>query len=293
MNITKRLYTYPVLSEERDDYQFSTFDANVSYKMNGVNSIHLEFNIEMDNPDLLSLIGSGRAEYVIHIECSNTSYRTTIHSIAEIVEKDIPIRRISGKIEAVVLIISKSDINGLKVKDWVDDYQDIAFDLSKGSILAYKNITTFDIIKNYEELSSASSIFKVYKRITKEPKPMEVDLDSTQIGIGLGLQEFETYSKFCDKVQFQPLLNTMVVFPALVYVFEELKQDDGIENNEGKKWFVSLSKAYEKRGINLEEEIRLNEKTSVQLAQEAMELPLTAALKTMLDIFDTNEEEEP
>ena len=47
---------------------------------------------------------------------------------------------------------------------------------------------------------------------------MEVDLDSTQIGIGLGLQEFETYSKFCDKIQFQPLLNTMVVFPALVYV---------------------------------------------------------------------------
>ena len=121
---------------------------------------------------------------------------------------------------------------------------------------------------------------------------MEVDLGSSQIGIGLGLQEFEIYSKFCDKVQFQPLLNTMVVFPALVYVFEELKQDDGIENNDGKKWFISLSKAYEKRGINLEEEIKSNEKTSVQLAQEAMELPLTAALKTMSDIFDTNEEEE-
>ena len=97
MNITKRLYTYPVLSEERDDYQNSTFDANVSYKMNGVNSLHLEFNIEMDNPDLQSLIGSGRAEYVIHIECSNTSYRTTIHSIAEIVEKISPLEELVEK----------------------------------------------------------------------------------------------------------------------------------------------------------------------------------------------------
>ena len=102
----------------------------------------------------------------------------------------------------------------------------ITFDLSKGSILAYKNIPTFDIIKNYEELNSASSIFKVYKRITTEPKPMEVDLDSAQIGIGLGLEEFEIYSRFCDKAQFQSILNTMVVFPALVYVFEELKQQE-------------------------------------------------------------------
>lgn len=292
MNITKRLYTYPVLSEERNDYQNSKFDASVNYKMNGVNSLHMEFNIEMDNLDLQSLIVSGQAEYVIHIECSNTSYRTTIHSITELVEKDIPIGMVSEKIEVVALIVSKSEIKGLKVKDWVDDYQDIPFDLSKGSILAYKNIPTFSVIKNYEELSSASSIFKVYKRITKEPKPMEVDLDSTQIGIGLGLQEFEIYSKFCDKVQFQPLLNTMVVFPALVYVFEELKQDEGIENNDSKKWFISLSKAYEKRGINLENEIRSNEKTSIKLAQEAMELPLTLALKTLLDILGTNEEEE-
>lgn len=29
MNITKRLYTYPVLSEERDDYVDSIFDAEV------------------------------------------------------------------------------------------------------------------------------------------------------------------------------------------------------------------------------------------------------------------------
>lgn len=292
MNITKRLYTYPVLSEERNDYQHSIFDAGVNYKMNGANSLHLEFNIELDNVELLSLINRGEAEYVIHVECSNTSYRDAIHSITEFVEKDIPIGRVNGRIEVVVLIVSKIDIKNLEVEDWVEDYQGITFDLSKGSILAYKNIPTFDIIKNYEELNSASSIFKVYKRITTEPKPMEVDLDSAQIGIGLGLEEFEIYSRFCDKAQFQSILNTMVVFPALVYVFEELKQDDGIENNDGKKWFISLSKAYEKRGIDIDDEIKNNEKTSVQLAQEAMELPLTSALKRLSEIFETNEEEE-
>ncbi len=65
--------------------------------------------------------------------------------------------------------------------------------------LHIKNIPAIDIVKNYEEFNSASSIFKVYKRLTTEPKPMEVELSTAQIGIGLGLEEYEIYSRFCDK----------------------------------------------------------------------------------------------
>ena len=142
----------------------------------------------------------------------------------------------------------------------------------------YKNLPSLDIVKNFEELSNAGSIFMVYKRLTTEPKPMDVNIDSSQIKIGLGTHEYELYLRFCKKVQFQPILNSMIVLPALVYVFEELKQENGIECNEGKAWFVSLNKAYEKRGINFIDEIQSEEKTSVQLAQEAMEIPLSEAL---------------
>ena len=103
---------------------------------------------------------------------------------------------------------------------------------------------------------------------------MEVELSTAQIGIGLGLEEYEIYSRFCDKEEFQPILNSMMVFPALVYVFEELKQENGIENYSGTNWYISLSKAYEKRGVDLENELLYSDKTSVRLAQEAMELPL-------------------
>ena len=48
MNITKRLYTYPVLSEERDDYNDSVFDADVQYKMNGVNNLLFDFDFKLD-----------------------------------------------------------------------------------------------------------------------------------------------------------------------------------------------------------------------------------------------------
>ena len=81
MNITKRLYTYPVLSEERDDYTDSVFDADVQYKMNGVNNLLFDFGIEMDNKELQKMILEGDAEYVVHIECANTSYRTRYSAV--------------------------------------------------------------------------------------------------------------------------------------------------------------------------------------------------------------------
>lgn len=154
-----------------------------------------------------------------------------------------------------------------------------------------KNIDN-STLASYLSTYNSSSIFKVYKRLTTEPKPMEVELSTAQIGIGLGLEEYEIYSRFCDKEKFQPILNSMMVFPALVYVFEELKQENGIENYAGTNWYISLSKAYEKRGVDLENELLYSDKTSVQLAQEAMELPLNAALRKFADLFESGEEEE-
>jgi len=279
-------------SEERDDYVDSIFDAEVQYKMNGVNNLQFDFDIEMDNKDLQRMILAGDAEYVIHIECANTSFRTAIHDISNHVSKEIPIGRINGRIEIIVLIATKKDVSHFVNSKWDDDYQGLSFELSKGSILAYKNIPVIDIVKNYEEFNSASSIFKVYKRLTSEPKPMEIDLSTAQIGIGVGLQEYEIYSRFCDKEELQPILNSMMIFPALVYVFEELKQENGIDNYSGRNWYVSLSKAYEKRGIDLADELLNSDKTSVQLAQEAMELPLNAALRKFADLFENGEEED-
>lgn len=292
MNITKRLYTYPVLSEEKDDYKSSVYDVDFQYRMNGVNNLLLEFNITLDNEEIRKLILDGKAEYVIHIECTNTAFRTTLHSITEQSNIDIPVGRIFGKLEVIALIVLKDNINHFVNLDWNEDYNGISFELAKGSIIGYKNLPALDIVKNYEELTSASSIFTIYKRLTTEEKPMDVNIDSSLIKIGLGTQEYETYSRFCKKTQFQPILNSMLVFPALVYVFEELKQETGIEANQGKAWYISLDKAYEKRGINFIDEIKDDTKTSVQLAQEAMELPLSKALSMFTELFENMEEEE-
>ena len=65
MNITNRLFAYPVLSDEKDDYKDSYFNVNYEHTMQGVNSLKLSFDISMNCCDLEQLIMDGKADYVV------------------------------------------------------------------------------------------------------------------------------------------------------------------------------------------------------------------------------------
>ena len=274
MKITNRLFTYPVLSDEKDDYKESIFSVDYKYMMQGVNSFKLTFDITMNCQALEKLILNGQAEYAIHLECSTTAYREVLHSVSKHIEHEISIGRINGLFEVVAFIILKKNIN-----------------LFAGSILAYQNLSSLDITKDYEEFTNAESIFSVYKKITENDCSAEINLDSAKIRIGLGTKDYDIYARYSTKTELQMIFHSMVIFPALIYVFEELKQEGGQEIYHNKEWFISLERAYLKRGIKFMDEILNDEKTSYQLAQEAMELPLSKALNQISTFFDTIEED--
>lgn len=291
MNITNRLFTYPVLSDDKDDYKESIFNVDYEQTMQGVNSLQLTFDISMNCPELEELILNGQAEYAIHLECSTTAYREVLHSVSKHIEHVIPIGRINGSFDTVAFVILKRNVVNFFCTDWVDDYSGIVFNLSAGSILAYQNLQSLDITKDYEEFTNAGSIFSVYKRITEEERPAEINLDSSKIKIGLGTKDYDIYALYAAKTELQALFHSMIILPALVYVFEELKQEGGEETYHNKEWFMALEKSYSKRGIVFMEEVFNGEKTSYQLAQEAMELPLSRAFAQIPIFFDTTEED--
>ena len=171
MNITNRLFTYPVLSDEKDDYVESIFSVDYEQTMQGVNSLKLTFDIAMNCQELEKLINNGQAEYVIHLECSTTAYREVLQSVSKHIEHAIPIGRINGSFDAVAFVILKKNVANFSCTDWVDDYSEMTFNLFAGSILAYQNLPSLDIIKDYEEFTNAGSIFSIYKRITEDDRP--------------------------------------------------------------------------------------------------------------------------
>lgn len=89
MEIKNRLFPYPVLCDNNDDYIESKFDVTVT-KEEKLNDIILHFDIELDNTELLSLIREGKAEYVMHIECPYTSYRKVVRGFSKPIEYSIP-----------------------------------------------------------------------------------------------------------------------------------------------------------------------------------------------------------
>jgi hypothetical protein len=290
MNITNRLFAYPVLSEEKNDYKQSIFKVNYAQKY-GVNDLQLSFDIEMNCRELQDLILNGQAEYVVHLECTTTAYREVLHSVSSRIDHKISFGRVNGTLEAVAFVILKKPITSFLCRDWVEDFDGMTFDLSQGSILAYQNLESLDITKAYEEFANAESIFSVYKRMTDEDKPAEINLESSKIKIGLGKQEFDVFSTYSTYPELQSLLHAILILPALVYVFEELKQEEGEEIYKGKEWFMALEKAYEKRGINFMDEVLSDEKNSYQLAQEVMEFPISKAIKQIPMLFDDKEED--
>ncbi|MDY4079133.1 MAG: hypothetical protein SOY42_10190 [Clostridium sp.] len=313
MKITNRLYTYPILSEEKDDYLNSKFEVQMGY-IKSVNSIELKFEFYMDNKELEQLIRDGKAEYVIHLECSYTTFRKALSSSTNEIKYEIPISKLNGKLEMVAFIVAKENLVDFYSDDWNEDFEGLKFKIPKAGILAYKNFPPMNILKDFEEFTNASSIFSVCKRQTDEDKPIEVNLNSDKIKIILGPKEYDIFAKFQNNNKLLPIFHSMLILPAFVSVFEELKKN--IELYKEQNWFISLEYAYEKRGLNLikeitgrdnlddiedrddledtkdMEDVENNIKSSFELAQKAMDLPIGKAFSQIINIYEDTEEED-
>lgn len=293
MNITNRLYSYPVLCYEKDDYYDSVFDATLDTSHSTVNSLLIKLHFELKNKEIRSLMLNKKAEFAMHIECPTTSFRTTISSeIRSDIEYPIPYRNLNGKVELVAFVLATENIEGFVSEDWNEDFEGLKFDIPKGSILAFYNLPDLIISKDDQDLMKSSSIFSVTRRNCDAALPINIELSGEKIQIGLTSKEYDFYTKFANVDEARPIVNALVVLPVLVQTFEELRQDGKENEYIDKGWYISLEKAYKKKGVNLQQMLLEGEKTSLEYAQEAMELPITNALDCLDDLFANNEEDE-
>lgn len=290
MNISNRIFTYPVLSDEKDDYVNSKFSTEINYSKSGVNTLELKVEYHLECEEIQKLIDLDLAEFVLHVECSSTGYRRIFRSEYSNATCHIPISKVNSKVEILSLIVAKKDIENFYSNDFVDDFAGEKFNFRKATIIAYENLPVFELTKNYEEYNKGDSIFLIYKISSDEKEKMRVHLDAPKIKIGLGGDEHKLYVQLGNKPTFQPLFHSMIIFPALVYLFGELKIGDAIEENRLRDWYQSLELAYSNRGINLEEEIT-SDKTAIELAQEAMDMPINKAFAQTAFLADNSGDE--
>ena len=90
MEIKNRLFPYPVLCGETDDYVESTEFVIEPKITDTLHELLFEYDYIVKCNSLETILRKGEAEYVLHIECSTTSFRIALKSEVPHIEYRLP-----------------------------------------------------------------------------------------------------------------------------------------------------------------------------------------------------------
>ena len=290
MEIKYRLYPYPVLWDKNDDYKKpSKFLAEVEAKENFKN-IKLKINFLLKDKEIEKLIKENKAEYVIHIEAPSTYFRELISTREAEINYDLKDNDILGRLQMSFFILVKEDILDYKNSNFNKDYSGESFNLKKGNIIAIADSYRFDIEKNDDNLEKVSSIFSICQKETVEQTGMTVDMNNEKIRIALNKTDYINYHQLSQNSNNINIINSIIIFPALIFIFEQLKKDFDENDFVDYKWFRALRKIFEKNNQSLNKDLLENE-LSIDLAQKILNYPIERAFNSLKDENDGDDEE--
>lgn len=287
MDIRRKLFPHPVLSSFTDDYEDSSFIVEIKV-VEDINEIEFHFDITLNNDELDFLIEQDKAEFVFHIECSQTSFREIVKTSDKTKVKRIPESKINGRISICPFIIVEETIEDYTNISFNDDYEGLVFHIDRGGILAIGNQFNIDIIKETDDLAKIPSVFSILRRDTDEDLGMEIEIDGDKIKLWLHHEAFNNYKNIANIPVFQPILHSALILPALIYSFETLKYS-GIEEYESYRWFRAIEHTLNKSEIELNQEL-LENKPSYELAQKILSSPISRGLKAIMNMGMEEEE---
>ena len=282
MEIKYRLYPYPVLWDKNDDYKKpSKFLAEVEAKENFKN-IKLKINFLLKDKEIENLIKENKAEYVVHIEATSTYFRELISTREAEINYDLKDNDILGRLQMSFFILAKEDILDYKNSNFNEDYSGESFNLKKGNIIAIADSYRIDIEKNDDNLEKVSSIFSICQKETVEQTGMTVDMNNEKIRIALNKTDYINYHQLSQNSNNINIINSIIIFPALIFIFEQLKKDFDENDFADYKWFRALRKIFEKNNQSLNKDLLENE-LSIDLAQKILNYPIERAFNSLKD----------
>ena len=169
--------------------------------------------------------------------------------------------------------------------DFSRDFLGLSFFVPRGGILAYCSLPALSVPLP-PTVTGGHSVFIVYE-LPDGKERMVVECGSNNITIGLPKEQYQMYVRFASSDIMQPVLNSMLVLPALAYALEQLRMDlDSLDDYADREWYQTIYKAYEARGRSLQELLQDDSSggTSIEMAQELMDGPMKNAFQSLADL---------
>lgn len=227
---------------------------------------------------------------MLHIEGTSTYFREIISTKETEINYVLKDRDILGRLQVNFFILAKQDIKDYRNDNFNEDYSSETFNLKKGNIIAIADGYRFDIEKNDDELGKISSIFSICKKETVEQTGMTIDMGYEKIRIGLNITDYVNYSQLSQNPNKVDSANSVIIFPALIYIFEQLKKDFNETDYTEYKWFRALENIFKKNGEELNKGLLENE-ISIDLAQRVLNYPIERAFNSLINEDEGDDEE--
>ncbi len=279
MLIKHKYYPYPVVAEGNDSYVDTVFSSDADISKEGYN-IKFILKAGINNDTINNLINEGKILFVHHIECPQTCYRTVVTSNENEKVFIVHESKLNGTVQICTMLVAMVDISGYKNEAFSSDYRGFGFNIEKGCVLGIGQQINVDINKEKEDLENTASIFSIVPIFDPEATVMLVNTnDKRKIIIKIPEKTYNRYKNLSMNLELQPVMHSMIIIPALIQVFNELKMHRSeLYMYEEYKWFKGLKKACKKIDKDLDEN-SLDAIDSYEIAQLLMDSPTIKALK--------------
>ncbi len=277
MQLRNRYYPYPVIVEGGDYYENSEFSSSVNQEMEGYDA-KITITVELNDTLLLQKIEQGEVVYAHHIECPQTCYRRVIKTKEKVKDILLKDKDVNGIVQICSFVIAEKDIDKYTNESFAADYRGWKFNIEKGCILAIGNQYNVRINKIRDDLANTSSIFSIVPNADQTENNLLADLGQQKIVISLPEKTYQQYYNIQGYIDIQPAMHSMIIVPALVYVFSELRSTENLEEMEYYRWYRSLKKACNGIGINIDEE-GLKKMDLFKVAQQLLNSPISKAIE--------------
>lgn len=276
MRLGKKIPPYPILNKSLNMSSYKNSNFSFNYELEETKELFKIKNtkIETNSLDLLNYFNQKKLKAIVIVECSSTIYRNQFEISIIPTDIEIPIKNLNDKVEISCFVYATEDIENYSSQDMQDAYQGYSFNIEKYSVFAVDDGITMKVEYDDKEDNKVSSIFSVIKSFDQNLNNMKVELNDRKIKITLPEKSFEYYDALKDKEPFQSIFFSILVIPALTYVFNEIQKfpdetelDDIIDKY---SWFKSIVASYKKIHYTDLDYETFKQLTPLELAQDLM-----------------------
>lgn len=289
MKVRPKHYPYPVITpfESENNYIFSC-------------NLKLEEDVELDlmrfkvhytlkNKTIQNLIDKGLAVFSLHIECPSTMKRLLLSTDRKANEFEVSIHDLNKTVDINFFILAKKTISNYENSE-LDPYsKGFEFELEKGDLLAIGPPETLEIEK--EPLIEMNSIFELVPDMSKNAKPLSIDLSDSKIRIQLPKENFDqlSYLHGATTAKTDTILAAIYYIPAIVEALyliraaHQSRDDSWIEEIRDTAWYKSIKTRLHHIKISIDS---LPEENLIGVAHEMLDDPNKKAMNHLQELLE-------